>query len=199
MRGSGPGPGDGDASDLYAEFARKRFKLEPRPNEIPGILPVRRFLGRSQSVAVALMSIHAYSTGLQFHLMARSRPGHSLGPTHVRLAERVGLPVVASPQFDVTLADGTEAFALDLSEAFGRLDALRDRTVVIGWRAGGTHDRLDGDYWLTPNPQFGLTVRFSWPHFGLGITETQVPEEPLRATTASAVELWPWDPTADVR
>ncbi len=199
MRGSGPGPGDGDASDLYAEFARKRMKMEPRPNEIPGILPVRRFLGRSQSVAVALMSIHAYSSGLQFHLMARSRPGHPLGPTHLRLAERVRLPVVASPQFDVTLADRTEAFALDLSEAFGRLDALRDRTVAIGWRAGGTHDRLDGDYWLTPNPQSGLTVRFSWSHFGLGITETQVPEEPLRATTASAVELWPWDPTADVR
>ena len=199
MGGSGPGSGDGDASDLYAEFAHKRLKMEPRPNEIPGILPVRRFLGRSQSVAVALMSIHAYSTGLQFYLVARSRPGHSLGPTHVRLAERVGLPVVPSPQFDVTLANGTEAVLLNLSEAFGRLDALGDRTVVIGWRAGGTHNRLDGDYWLTPNPQSGLTVRFSWPHFGLGITETQVPEEPLRATTASAVELWPWDPTADVR
>ena len=196
MGGSGPGPGDGD---VYAEFARTRLKTEPRPNEIPGILPVRRLLGRSQSVAVALMSIHAYSTGLQFHLAARSRPGHPLGPTHARLAERVGLPVVPSPQFDVTLADGTQAVQLDLSEAFGRLDALRDQTVVIGWRAGGTHDRLDGDYWLTPNPRSGLTVRFSWPHFGLGITETQIPEEPLRATTASAIELWPWDPTADVR
>ncbi|WP_139263695.1 hypothetical protein [Geodermatophilus africanus] len=116
---------------------------------------MRRLLGRSQTVAVALMSIHAYSTGLQFHLMARSRPGHPLGPTHVRLAERAGLPVVPSPQFDVTVADGTEAFPLDLSEAFGRLDALRDRTVIIGWRAGGAHDRRDGEYWLTPNPLSG--------------------------------------------
>lgn len=199
MGGSGPGLGGGDASNLYAEFPQKRLTMEPRPNEIPGILPVRRFLGRSQIVAVALMSIHAYSTGLQFHLVARSRLGHSLGPTHVRLAERAGLPVVSAPQFDVTLADGTETVPLNLSEAFGRLDALGDRTVVIGWRAGGTHHRHDGDYWLTPNPPSGLTVRFAWPHFGLGVTETQIPEESLRVTTAAAVELWPWDPTADVR
>jgi hypothetical protein len=65
-----------------------------------------------------------------------SRPGHSLGPTHVRLAERAGLPVVPSPQFDVTLADGTEAFPLDLNEAFGRLDAPRDRTLVLRRRTG---------------------------------------------------------------
>jgi hypothetical protein len=199
MGGWGPASGDGDAYDIYAEFARKRLRTQPRPNEVPGILPVRRFLGRSQSVAVALMSIHAYSTGLQFHLVARSRPGHSLGPTHVRPAERAGLPVVPSPQFDVTLTDGTEAVPLSLREAFARLDALGDQIVVIGWSGGGEQDRFDGDYWLTPNPQSGLTVRFSWSHFGLGITETQIPEEPLRATTASAVELWPWDPTAAVR
>ena len=159
---------------------------------------MHRFLGRSEIVAVALMSIHAYRTELQFHLVARSRLGHSLGSTHVRLAERAGVPVIPFPQFDVTLVDGTEAVPRDHSETFVRLDALGDQTVVIGGSGGGTQDRFDGDYWLTPNPQSGLTVRFSWPHFGLGITEAQIPEEPLRATTASAVELWPWDPTADV-
>jgi len=131
----------------------------PRPNEIPGVLPVRRLLGRSPIAAVALVSIHAYSTGLQFHLLARSRPGHPLGPTHVRLAERAGLPVVPSPQFDATLANGTEAVPLDLGEAFARLDALGERTVVIGWTGGGTRDRFDGDYWLTPHPRRGPTTR----------------------------------------
>ena len=163
MQGPGPGPGDdGDASNVYAEFARTRLTMEP-PQEIPGILPVRRFLGRSQNVAVALMSIHAYSTGLQFHLVARSRPAPSLSPTHVRVAERVGLPVVPSPHFDVMLADGTEAVPLNINEAVGRLDALGNRTGVIGWRAGGMHDRLDRDCWLTSNPQSGLTIRFSRP------------------------------------
>lgn len=197
MRGSGPGSGDSDGA--YAEFARKRLKMEPRPNEIPGVMPVRRFLGRSQSVAVALMTIHAYSTGLQFHLVARSRPGHSLIPTHPSLAERAGVPVVPPPQFDITLANGTEAVSLDHSDAFVRLDELGHEPVVIGWRGGGTKDRFDGHYWLTPDPQSGLTVRFSWPHFDLGTTETQIPEEQLRVTAASVVELWPWDPSADVR
>jgi hypothetical protein len=199
MRASGPGPGDGDADDVYREFARKRLKLEPRPNEIPGILPVGRFLGRSEAVAVALMSICAYSTGLQFDLVARSRPGHSLIPTRSSLAERVGVPVVPPPQFDVRLADGAQAVTLDRCQAFVRLDELGDRPVVIGWRGGGTPERFDGDYWLTPKPQSGLSVQFSWAHFGLGTTETHVAEEQLRATTESVVELWPWDPTADVQ
>jgi hypothetical protein len=160
---------------------------------------MRQLLGRSESIAVALMSIYAYSTGLQFHLVARSRPGHSLIPTQASLAKRIDVPVIPSPQFDVRLAGGTQAVSLDPGQAFVRLDEVGDRPVVIGWRGGGRQQRFDGDYWLTPNPQSGLTVRFSWPHFGLGTTETEIEEEQLRATTASVVELWPWDPTADVR
>ncbi len=91
----------------------------------------------------------------------------------------------------MTLANGTAAVLLDIGAGLLGLDTLDDRAVVVGWTASGRRDRVDGHYWLTPNPQSGLTVRFAWPHVGLGTTGTHIPGEPLRAATAAAMALWP--------
>ncbi len=95
----GTSPSDGDGSDVTTAFTRRRLGIEPCPDEVPGVLPVQRFLSRCLGdVTVVLVSVHASSTGLRSDVMARSGPGHPLVPMHARLAERTGVPAVSPPR-----------------------------------------------------------------------------------------------------
>jgi hypothetical protein len=196
---------DGDAEEALARFARLRPRLHPPPNEIPGVLPLAQFLGRSDTVAAVLLEVHAYSVGLSFHLTYRGRGSRrSLEhppfiPTDPRMAERMGTAVATSPEVGVTLADGTAAVTLDRSSAFQQLDQLTDALVLIEGNGGGGNDQLDASYWLTPDPHAGLTVQFAWPQQRLSATALSIDAEQLAAATSAAVPLWPWDPSADVR
>ena len=201
MSNAGAGPADGDAGreEAYARFARIRVQTSPPPNELPGILPIGQFLGRSATVAAVLLEIHAYAAGLEFRLTYRGRAAEHHPPitlTDPGLAKRIGLPVGTPPQVEVLLPDATQAVAIGLSDAARRLETPGQ--VLVGPRGGGGNDQFDADYWLTPNPRCALTFRFTWPEQNLPTTTLDLDEQALHAATAAAVTLWPWDLTADV-
>ena len=59
MTGPGNEHADSDAEAAHARFARLRRRLHPPPNEIPGVLPLAQFLGRSDTVVAVLLEVHA--------------------------------------------------------------------------------------------------------------------------------------------
>jgi hypothetical protein len=203
MTGFGGGISDSGADDPYARFARIRRRHHPPPNEVPGVLPIGRFLGRSDTVVAVLLEVHAYAAGLDFRLTYRGRGRRPTDhppfvPTVARIAERIGKPVATAPDIAVVLADGSGAHALDASEAFQRMEESTGRSVLIGARGGGGNDQFDASYWLTPNPQTGLTLQFAWPQQQLPATTLALDDQEIVRATAAAVTLWPWDPS-DVR
>ena len=143
MSNAGAGPADGDArrEEAYARFARIRVQTSPPPNEIPGILPIGQFLGRSATVAAVLLEIHAYAAGLEFRLTYRGHAAEHhppFTPTDPGLAERIGLPVGTPPQVEVLLPDATQAVAIGLSDAARRLETLPGRSLSVHEAAEGT-------------------------------------------------------------
>jgi hypothetical protein len=93
----GPGAENADKEEAFARFARLRRRLHPPPNEIPGILPVAQFLGRSAAVAAVLVEVHAYTVGLDFRLTYRARDRQALDhppfiPIDSQIAKRFGKP-----------------------------------------------------------------------------------------------------------
>ena len=53
---------------------------------------MRRILGRSESAAVVLLEVVVYNTGLNFHVIARGRPG--LHPTFMASIPKIAKRMV---------------------------------------------------------------------------------------------------------
>jgi len=167
----------------------------PPANEIPGLLPLREVLGRSDSVIVVLRDMHVYTNGVSINVVARGPPGHH--PSFITMpplmAERRGLPTPTySPmRLQVVFEGGTEATALSTEELRQRLDEVADQPVLRDSRGSGTPDAMDYPYWLTPAPTRAVTIKFAWPEQGLPATELNIDQAALRRASQEAMELWP--------
>ena len=114
---------------------RRRWQLRhwPPDNQVPAFLTMRRILGRSESVAVVLLEVVVYKTGLNFHVIARGRPG--LHPTFIasipEIAKRMGVPEATSTpaHLEVVYEDGTSAVDMSSRDLHLRLDEVADRPV----------------------------------------------------------------------
>ncbi len=167
----------------------------PPANEIPGLLPLREVLGRSDSVIVVLRDMHVYSNGVSINVVARGRPGHhpSFLTMPPLIAERMGLPTpTCSPmRLQVIFEDGTEATALGTEDLRQRLDEVADQPVLRDTRGSGNPDAMDYPYWLTPAPTRAVTIKFAWPEQGLPAIELNIDQAALRRASQEAMELWP--------
>lgn len=186
--------------EARARIGRWRRRHRPPPNEIPGILPLTQILARSEAVAVVLLDVHAYRSGLAFHTTTRGRRGHHppFMPDHPLVAERMGVPLAAQPRFDVELTDGGRAIPLAHDELMHRLEEVKDTPVLSHFGGGGDDTQLDRHYWLTPHPRTAIRLLFSWPDQHLAPATTTIHADALQTATAAAQQLWPWDPVEDM-
>ena len=162
-------------------------RMSAPDNEVPVALPVNVVLARTDDVAVALLRLEVYSTGLEFCLAARVRADAALRNP---LAELMWGRPRAHGRFllGVEFADGRRASSL--AQRGGHQE------VVLGPRgASGGRLRLDQCWWLAPLPPEG-PMRFVVRSDELGIEETSVELDgaDVRAAAAGVVELWPWAP-----
>lgn len=167
----------------------------PPKNQIPVAVPFHQILGRSDTVVVVLLEVHAYKAGLDFHLMARGRPGlhPSMLSTVPELAKRMGIPEAANTpaHLQILYDDGSEALDLSSRDLMRRLDEVRDTPVLRDSSGSGGQDAVDYKYWLTPVPTRSFTLKFAWPDQGLAESRFRIGIEKLQPTIDQAVELWP--------
>ena len=186
----GPTPGRSSSGDGH----------RPTTNEIPGTVAVDVALARTDDLVVAIIGMHAYSTGLAFDLAIRQRtpapPGHRPGLLHEAVA---GFGAAAGR--DVLLLgfgypDGRTA--TNLRWGSRQSFDVTDQPQLLPGGGGGNGQTYDGNFFLSPLPTGGdLTVVCAWPSRGIAETQTRIPAQLITDATTRIVELWPWEDLPD--
>ena len=177
-------PDDAAAED---EVARRSSAPE---NEVPVALPLNRLLGRSDDVAIALVGLHVYSTGLAFTLVVRSRP--SSVEVDRRLQE---LFWDHSP-----LRGGLFLFGVEFADGRRATNQRTSSEGVVFHPGGGSGglSSIDQSWWLSPLPPEGpVRVVVRCDPLGIPETVTEFDGSAVRAAAADVVTLWPWEPPRD--
>jgi hypothetical protein len=165
---------------------------------IPGPVPVRAVLIRTDDVAVAVSSVRAYLNGFEFTLHTRlrreddARPSladplewHGHGRQHPDDVLRLGIMYADGRRAAATgghpwpLEDGTSA----------------ERLVLLQDGGGGSDRRWDGDFWVHPLPSDGpVTFVTSWLKYGVAESRADIDGTAIREAARHAVILWPDEP-----
>lgn len=158
-------------------------------NEIPVALPQNRVLVQGPDLAVALVSVQAYTTGVAFELAARARPGAA------------GLRPEALNEVFWAHRGGAERFLMGVQFADGRRVTSawgpeRSGELVLHPGGGSGGDTLiDQSWWLSPLPPEGpLRLVVRCPELGIAETVVELDGTAIRRAGESAVVLWPWEP-----
>jgi hypothetical protein len=156
-------------------------------NELPVAVPLNRLLARTDDLAVALVGMQVYSTGLTFELAVRVRPS-AVDTVGRGLQEMFwDHPPRRTADFllGVELGDGRR-----VSNLAGNADGI----VFHQGGGSGGDTAIDQSWWLSPLPPDG-PLRFVVRCDPLGIPETvtELDGAAVRAATADVVTLWPWE------
>ncbi|MGY1770086.1 hypothetical protein [Blastococcus sp. SYSU D00813] len=161
-------------------------------NEVPVAVPQNLLLARTADLAVALLGLQAYTTGVSFDLAVRARRGApGLGTqtlNDVFWAHRGGAP---SFLLGVEFADGSRA------SSAGFPDVAGDVVFHPGGGSGG-ESSVDQSWWLSPLPPEGpLRLVVRCPELGVPETSVELDGTAIRRAGESALVLWPWQPLGD--
>lgn len=174
---------DGEPDD---DFLRRMSAPE---NEVPVALPMNRVLARSDRLAVALLGVQAYTTGVAFQLAVRVRAGAADGLGY-RLGEIFWEQRPGVPRFllGVEFADGRRARSGPFPGRTGDL-------IFHQGGGGGGDTSIDQSWWLSPLPPDGpLRFVVRCPEIGVPETVVELDGGAVRRAGESAVVLWPWEP-----
>jgi hypothetical protein len=182
MRMTSYGPGAPDP-----EFLRRMSSPE---NEIPVPVPLTAVLFRSEDLALALLGLQVYSTGLTFDLALRARASAALA---------------WRPLSEVLWGRGADGPTLLLGLELGdgrRITSTRapfpdppSPDGVVFHHAGGSGGELAADqsWWLSPLPPDGpLRVVARCDALGIDDTSADVDGGLIRRAAEQVVVLWPW-------
>jgi hypothetical protein len=171
---------DGRPTD---EFLRL---MGPPANQIPAAVPVNVVLHRSDDLAIALLALQVYSTGLNFDLVVRTRTSAVRESLTDLLFERPRRTTEGRFLLGVELADGRR---LSNVEPHGP-----ESGAVLEARGGGGGERsARQSWWLAPLPPEGpVTFVLRCDALGVAETSTVVDGDVIRRAVADVVTLWPW-------
>lgn len=167
--------------------------LGPPENELGVPVPLRVVLARTDDVAVALLDVVAFSSGLEFAMEVRLRE-------HDELSDPFGMRLRHTRQGMSELPDEVLRFGFELSDGrrvtnLGHFPGFEDRPPgpVLMQRGGGGGGRSwSFRHWLWPLPPAGpLAVVTEWPAQGVGLTRIELDADPLLEAAAQSEVLWP--------
>lgn len=173
----------------FADDEDVQRRMNRPENEIPTALPMNRVLVRTPDLAVALLGLRAYTTGVAFELVARAR-GLEDPDAGNRLSSVFWERRPDTPRFllGVEFADGRRASNLV------RPRNSDDLLLHSGAGSGGDTS-VDQEWWLSPLPPDGpLRVVLRCPEIGIEETVVGLDGTAIRRAGESAVVLWPWEP-----
>ena len=170
----------GDADDV----AQARFRFGPPDNRAPSALGVSGVIGRSADVAILLVGLTRYTTGLQIELAVRCRLDPDLG-------DRMHSTVDAGLFAGVEIADGRTAAVA--GRHIRNNWPAPDQPVLTHWGGGGAR--------VVERPVVDPSAAARSPGArrrrpGLGVDESSltVDAEALRAAAETVEVVWPSEP-----
>ena len=166
--------------------------IGPPANELGVAVPQRVLLARTDDVAVALLDVVAFSTGLEFAVEVRLREYDERSDPfgfHLRHTLREGDAIPDEIfRFGFELADGGKA--TNIGQFPGQDPPAGPVLMQRGGGGGGRSWSFR--YWLWPLPPPGpATVVVEWPSQGIELTRVELDAAPLLEAAALSEALWP--------
>ena len=164
----------------------------PPTNELGVGVPVRITLVRTQSLALGVGDVVAYTTGFMLRLALRVRPGGDEDPrtAFMQLHPRPGTPSEEILRFGVEFSDGRRAAGFGP----GRPPPVGDAPPISLMRrggGGGGDGAFDTSYWVFPLPPPGpLTLAAEWPARGITLVTQQIDGTAIAEAGVLSEVLW---------
>ncbi len=172
----------------WARVANPQGRMTPS-NEVPVSVAIEHMLVRTDQVAVALVGVRVYRSGVELVIQAHRRHPRDRGGIDV--FGPFGAGNTDQFVFGVEFADGQAASTLR------RWSAPRSHDEPMLMRGGGpgTDGVSTANFFLTPLPPAGrLTLISAWPVFDIAEARTDLDTTVIRAAASRAVVLWPHEP-----
>ena len=168
-------------------------------NELGAPVPLRLVLARTDQVAVAVIGVTAYSTGIALTLAVRSRPGmiedvyedpfgHPF--RHAHRGSELPSEVL---RFGVQFSDGRKATTMGGAvPGAGGFDEEPSGPVLTQGRGGGSGGDHESEFWLWPLPPPGaVTFAVEWPAREVELSKQQVDASLFIEASKQSEALWP--------
>jgi hypothetical protein len=166
-------------------------------NELGAAVPVHLVLAHTESVAVALLQIVAFSTGFSFHLVVRRR--HEGDVRDHRFFDDIHHPGTARPDalhFGVQYGDGRKATTMG-SRGGAPPHERTDIVLSPGGGSGGPRT-YDMHMWVWPLPPPGLVAFVSeWLAESIPLTRREVDAAAILDAARRSLALWPDESSDD--
>ena len=165
---------------------RRHHPWDPPEAEFPGIVPIDTLLlARTDSVAVAVTGLSAFSAGIEIFLTARMRPSAG-DPEEHPAASR------SSFRFGLQFSDGAKAAASP--GARPDRDSEPTAPLLYMFAGGGGPHSFVSRWWAWPLPPAGpLEFVCEWPAFGIGESRAAIDAQLILDAAGRSVPLWPED------
>jgi len=174
-------------------------------NELGAPVPLRVVLARTAHVAVMVVDMTAYTTGVSLTLALRWRGARSEEDVYADLELPFGRGAMRRPlggelppelrRFGVQFADGRKATTLGANTPW-RLGSAADQEppepILSPGGGSGSDGELNEQYWLWPLPPPGtLTLAFEWPSKGIELSTKEVDAGLIIDASKLSEVLWP--------
>lgn len=176
-------------------------RFVPPDNEVPASVPFGAVLARTGEVAVAVLNLQVYSTGLAFAVAARMRqvPDRDevrRGHGWFRTDEPGGVLSEDFLRIAVVFADGQVATNLAGHHQLRTGGPIPPERPVLSRGGGGSGGRrADATYWLTPLPPPGpVAFVCECPGRGIGESRAELDAAMILDAVSRVVTLWPLEP-----
>jgi hypothetical protein len=183
----------------------------PEGRWMPGILPLARFIGRSEQAAVGVGQLLVLPDGFEINVVAwlrrppqRRRHRHEPFDREIMLAthgpygpwDEAGQLPDEFVRFGVQFADGGRATNLDLQVRWpDASDPIHGMSTHSGSSSSGESEQT---FWIWPVPDEGdIALVCEWPAYGIGESWLTIDGDELRAAAARAQPVWPGEPPPD--
>jgi hypothetical protein len=175
------------------------FEQQPPPpclgspaNELGVPVVSRVLLARTEAVAVVLMDIVVFSSGVEFQLYVRGRPPDGfVDPFGVQSQLDRGERPEDILRFGLVFSDGSRVSSVDDFP----LTAEPDPPLLIGRGGGGDLSSWSSRYWLWPLPPPGVIgIVLEWRAKAIAPTRVPLDSAPLLEAAARCEKLWPDGP-----
>jgi hypothetical protein len=168
----------------------------PPDNELGTAVPVRLELARTDTLALAILGVVAFSTGFSFTFVVRHRVSmrqqdHAFPPFHPGVSQPDAL------RLGVEFANGAKATSVDRHPHLPRdVDDAPTGPLLMRRGGGGGGRSSNNEMWVWPLPPPGLLAFVcDWQAEGIPLTRREIDAQAILEAAAQAEELWPDDRT----
>jgi len=175
--------------------------MGPPDNELGVSVGIRLVLVRRDDLAVALVDLVAYSSGVGGRVSVRRKGPHDgppfMHPMHQMGGRGLGAGNELPPEllrFGVEYSDGRRATTLERPHRPGEEPDI----VLLRRGGGGGNGSYEFGFWLWPLPPVGpITFAAEWPASGVELTKADVDAAPILEAAPRSEKLWEDDGSGD--